>query len=57
VEKSESFRLKNLNRFDINKFEKIASKYGIEMIHVDSTAVDGVLLERVRKWITEHIDR
>ena len=49
--------LRNLNRLDRNKLEKIASKFGIEMIHVDSTATSGALIERVREWITKDMDR
>eukprot|EP00588_Corethron_pennatum_P003620 CAMPEP_0194299620 /NCGR_PEP_ID=MMETSP0169-20130528/60815_1 /TAXON_ID=218684 /ORGANISM="Corethron pennatum, Strain L29A3" /LENGTH=410 /DNA_ID=CAMNT_0039049725 /DNA_START=447 /DNA_END=1679 /DNA_ORIENTATION=- len=49
--------LRKLNRLDRNKLEKIASKSGIEMIHVDSTATNGALLERVREWITEDMYR
>jgi len=49
--------LRNLNRLDRNKLEKIASKFGIEMIHVDSTTTSGALIERVREWITIDMDR
>eukprot|EP00588_Corethron_pennatum_P003599 CAMPEP_0194298914 /NCGR_PEP_ID=MMETSP0169-20130528/60432_1 /TAXON_ID=218684 /ORGANISM="Corethron pennatum, Strain L29A3" /LENGTH=878 /DNA_ID=CAMNT_0039048961 /DNA_START=235 /DNA_END=2872 /DNA_ORIENTATION=- len=42
---------------DKNKLEKIASKSGIEMINVDSTDINGALMERVREWIAEDMDR
>ena len=51
--------LKDLNGLDKNKLEKIAFKTGIEVdwINVGGTDTKGALMERVREWITEEMDR
>jgi len=51
--------LKYLNGLDTRNLEKIASKTGIEVdwINVGGTDTKGALMERVREWIIEEMDR